>query len=227
MYQILAVSFWLILYCISLNAMDKPLVLHVTVNNANNQVAPVSTLITDRKSPFSKNNIKPLQSVWQNIGEYIQKHRTLTIVCCAVSIWGAIAYKVWSLLSLLEHEHIWTRWYADASFEILREYPPKELTQQLIIAIQKTYTVPTSPTDFIQPLISFTHALEREHHDLQVYIAWCTMLKKLRLDTLFTIDQATIPVAQDRIKKLAYLKTLFSNWTIDYKINAALIPTTT
>jgi hypothetical protein len=120
---------------------------------------------------------------------------------------------------LLEQTDTWTSWHSEMSAEQLMTIPDKELAKELVLEIQRRYSNPQNPTDFISPLIAFVRAIDREIETLKKYLTYYTWVHKLHAQRILPIQQKAVHKANDGYKKIVYVKTVFLTWAADYKIN--------
>ena len=126
-------------------------------------------------------------------------------------------YKLFSLSRSLGNTSCWSFWRSDKSLEQLFEVSQKELAKDLVLDIQKRYTNPANPIDFVRPLVYFTQDLEKEKGRLTIYCEICKIVKKLYIEKIFCINTNLLNSCDDRLKKVAFLNGLFLSCAPDCK----------
>jgi hypothetical protein len=119
----------------------------------------------------------------------------------------------------LERTDTWASWHNEITAEQLMAINHKELAKELILEIQRRYSNPKNPTDFISPLIAFIQAIDKEILLLKKYITYYTWVQKLHLQGILPIQQKLLNKADDSYKKIMHVKNIFLSWAADYKIN--------
>lgn len=119
----------------------------------------------------------------------------------------------------LERTDTWASWHNELTAEQLMAINHKELAKELILEIQRRYSNPQNPTDFISPLIAFVQAIDKEIVLLKNYITHYKVVQKLHLQTMLPIQQKLFKKMDDSYKKIIHVKNIFLSWAADYKIN--------
>lgn len=129
-------------------------------------------------------------------------------------------YKLVVLRKQLDNNECWSLWLKNKTptLESLLEIPQKELLDSLLKEVQRRYISPTNPSDFINPLIKFTQAIEKEKSKLQTYVTIYRWLKTFHVSWLSFASEGFMEECKERIKKLAYLKNIFTNWMAEYNL---------
>ncbi len=136
-------------------------------------------------------------------------------------ITGMYAYAWITLLYLgyqvLRHDS-WSCWKDNLPFDVLRAIPEQELGKELVFAAQQKYQKPDTLDDLLTPLIIFLRDVDQEPAYFQRFIAWHTWLKRLFISRLFPHQVQLKEQAEDKLKRLRYLKDIFIRWITDYKL---------
>jgi hypothetical protein len=119
----------------------------------------------------------------------------------------------------LENMDTWASWRQDIPHELLVTIPQQELAKDLLLEVQRKYSNPQNPTDFLSPLITFIHAIDDEILMMQRITTAYTWTKKLHLDYILPINEKLFCKTEEKLKKLSYLKQVFLAWAAEYKVN--------
>jgi len=119
----------------------------------------------------------------------------------------------------LERTDTWASWHNEITTEQLMAMNHKELAKELIVEIQRRYSNPQNPTDFISPLIAFVQTIDKEIALLKSYRTYFIWVQKLHLQAALPIQQKLLYKADDSYKKIIHIKNIFLSWAADYKIN--------
>jgi len=137
---------------------------------------------------------------------------------CAASLYGYVCYTVYQGNRYLQSSDLWSSWKSSLELETLLSLPQKELAEELVREVQRRYTNPANPTDFVSPLSAFLTALEKECTTIQFYTEFNTRLHTLYLSKAIPLNCCVYTNAQKRIQRLLYLKNVFITWAADFKI---------
>ena len=119
----------------------------------------------------------------------------------------------------LENPETWASWRQDIPHELLVTVPQQELAKDLILEVQRRYSNPQNPTDFLTPLITFVHTIDDEITMIKRLNFAYTWIKKLHIAYILPINEKLFCKVEEKLKKLIYLKQIFLAWAAEYKIN--------
>jgi hypothetical protein len=112
----------------------------------------------------------------------------------------------------------WVRWKQNCSFECLCTMPQKDLTHELLCAINQQYYHKDKPTDFAHPLMMFIYAVDAEIKTCKRYLAIASAIKKLRLIKIFPTNDTKINEVTQLLERTLFIKHLFLSWLAEYNI---------
>lgn len=197
---------------------ETPITFSVTVNSSNNQVQSAHVVPFENSMRFLKQHQETVGEHLRAIANIIKANKGRSTCIVAAVVWLKINYKLWRLASVLRAKDHWSLWRSGPLLDPLLTYPQRELTQQLLLDIQKKYTTSARPTEFIQPLIIFLTTLEEEQKNLKQYKTLCNILKRINIGGLFMLDKELMQEVDQRLQKLLYIKNLFLSWAAEYKV---------
>lgn len=119
----------------------------------------------------------------------------------------------------LENPETWSSWRQDIPHELLITIPQPELAKDLILEVQRRYSNPQNPTDFLSPLIAFIHSIDDEITMMKRLNFVYSWLKKLHIIYILPINEKLFCKVEEKLKKLIYLKQIFLAWAAEYKVN--------
>jgi hypothetical protein len=96
--------------------------------------------------------------------------------------------------------------------------PQKDLTHELLCAINKQYYDKDKPTNFAHPLMMFIHVIETEIKRYKRYLMIANTIKKLRLTIIFPTSDAKINETIQLLERTLFIKHLFLSWLAEYNI---------
>jgi hypothetical protein len=134
------------------------------------------------------------------------------------------SYGLTSLLLLadyyhyLQHHTLWAQWKAEYSFEQLCTMPQKELTQELLTAINEHNYNKNNPTDFTHPLTMFLTTIDEEIKICKRYISTTQIIKRLGLIKIFPTSDKKLEEVNNLLQRALFIKHLFLAWLSDYNI---------
>lgn len=119
----------------------------------------------------------------------------------------------------LDMANLWSSWRSDTPLEYLITIPQQELAKELILEVQRRYSNPQNPTDFITPLITFIQAIENELKIIRKYnrLYHCTTI--LHVQKMLPFNQKQFKSLNEKYRKLIHIKNIFLSWATEYKIN--------
>lgn len=119
----------------------------------------------------------------------------------------------------LERSDTWASWKNGISYDALTMIPPEDLAKELVLEIQRKYSSIQNPTDFVSPLITFIHAIDKEIETTQRLSLAYTWFCRLHIQNFVPINEKLYQTTQNINRKLIYLKNVFLSWAAEYKIN--------
>lgn len=134
------------------------------------------------------------------------------------------SYGIISMLLLVDYYHtlqnntIWARWKPECNFECLCTLPQKDLTHELLCAINKHYYNKDKPTDFAHPLTTFIYAVDAEIKICKRYIKIAKIIKRLHLIPIFPTSDNKLHQATQLLERALFIKHLFLSWLAEYNI---------
>ena len=134
------------------------------------------------------------------------------------------SYGITSLLLLADYYHylqgdtLWARWKPELTFEQLCTMSQKDLTQELLAAINERNYNKNNPTDFAHPLTMFIVNIDEEIKICKRYIATTQAIKRLRLMAIFPTNEHKIDEVNKLLQRALFIKHLFLSWLSDYNI---------
>lgn len=191
---------------------------HIHNNNHHEQInLNLQSLVTQLAAPLEqqfsnlKNNLLP--SLRQII---LTNKRTLAVTGTGAA-YAAITYQLLHTYTLLTQKTAWAQWRAETSLNTLMTIDQLTLGRDLIRDIQAFYADPVYPMDFITPLTRFIVDLEKE---IQAARRYCLLTKIISTSCLMWAFPTSLTKAahvQEYGYRLAYLKSVFRNWSVHYK----------
>lgn len=209
-------------YNINCNPTITPQIeLHPQINIANSSAFSVKlsdiTLqcIQTIKSTATPENYLLLENHLKNI---IWNYRYHIIGAIAIGSYSMISTMLFNDYYHMLQNTTWARWKQECSFECLCTTPQKDLTHELLCAINKQYYNADKPTDFAHPLMMFIHNIETEIKRCKRYLMIANNIKRLRLITIFPTNDAKIHEVTQLLERTFFIKHLFLSWLAEYNI---------
>lgn len=168
------------------------------------------------ESFFSNLHLQELQNCTTN---FLYQQRYLLGISLIAGGFAYACHLVVKANRYLENPETWASWRQDMPYELLVTIPQQEIAKDLVLEVQRRYSNPQNPTDFLSPLISFIHAIDDEITMMKrinfAYI-WIT---KLYLGYILPINEKLYCKVEEKLKKLIHLKQVFLAWVAEYKVN--------
>lgn len=173
-------------------------------------IQKIKETITHENYQTFKNLI--LQTLW---------HYRYTAACATlVGSYGIISLMLLvDYYSYLKNNTLWARWKTEYSFEQLCSIPQKELTQELLMAINECNYNKNNPTDFTHPLIMFLTSIDKEIAICKRYISTAKIVKNLGLMKIFPTNDSKLNEVHELLQRALFIKHLFLSWLSDYNLN--------
>lgn len=131
-------------------------------------------------------------------------------------------YRIYRANIYLANENLWSAWEYSVTMEELLAMPKQELTNKLMIEIQKRYVNVDDPADFLTPMICFMKDVEQELKILNRYNRLYNWSIKIRLNNILPFNKHLFAQIQEKIQRLLYVKNGFASWVAQYKMLNAL-----
>lgn len=182
---------------------------HSTIQNTN--VITLSTVVTISHQLI--NTVKQKMDTLSNHSKGVwntHKYKSIPALLLA-------SYMIIFLRSCYDHHylhntHLWGYWRHQQTDAELYGTPYYQITDQLLIDIQKRYMLSNDPTNFVTPLISFLKDIDQEEKILKRYVWYTGWLNKSRLRILFFCNKAKTKKATNLLARLQLVRTLFTQW---------------
>lgn len=128
----------------------------------------------------------------------------------------------------LSRRDLWSYWRSEKSLGELFEMDEEELVRQILFDIQTKYTKIEEVENFSAPLSVFFRELDKERKKLTNYVWWAKKIQCMHLSKLFLLDWQIVTVAEERLRRLAFLRSRIWNWISGKKVreNNRLLPQT-
>jgi len=162
---------------------------------------------------------KQIKDLSEFLGNYAREHALGIILGSAVAAYGG----TWLRLIFLHHRIMqpdnWSSWQNKMDLDEMHGISNDILAKELILHIQKKYQSSDKIADFISPIIAFLNDINKEISDLQSFIWIQETIKKIYLSSLFPGYRKSIGTAREKLKRVQFLKNIFSSWMAEYKLN--------
>ncbi|HBL98070.1 TPA: hypothetical protein DDZ86_00305 [Candidatus Dependentiae bacterium] len=146
-------------------------------------------------------------------------HKWKFIVLGTTGSYGSLVASNLYIAKELQQPQRWFYWKHHLSLEELLAIPQSELGHDLVAEIQRRYTSPTAPTDFITPFVLFMKDIEYDQKMITTYQNLGNCLEKIYLTDYTWYDRPTKERCDEWLKRVALVKSIFLNWMANYKIN--------
>jgi len=168
-------------------------------------------------------------SIINNVMHYMDSARTKSwelwanykywiVGSCAAALYGYVCYTIYRGNRFVEKQELWSSWKSDVALDTLLSIPQKDLAQDLVHEIQRRYTNPRNPTDFVSPLAAFLTEIEQERRDIEYYATFNLWVKRVYVSKLVPLSTSSFENAEKRLTRLAYLKNAFLTWAADFRL---------
>ena len=137
---------------------------------------------------------------------------------CVVYVY--VLYELTKGNQIIANHNAWAAWNDDMCLVTLAEIPEKKLYGELIVDIQKQYTDPLNPTDWVTPCIIFHEKLLEEQKILERYLRIGRWLESLKLSLIYPVNATRLEQAQEKLERLMFVRDLFFTWAANYKIDS-------
>lgn len=166
---------------------------------------------------------KPGSFFAQSWQEIVLSKKVLGVSCCIAAVsYGVLYYEIKRAVWLLHDDSAWCNWKQEITLKSLQEIARGELAEELLQRIQTRYLNTKNPTDHIGPLNSFLEDYRTELCIFRRYFRLAKWINRCRVRRLFPVLNIDITAMKERIERLTYLKSVFFDWTTDYKTTRCL-----
>ncbi len=121
---------------------------------------------------------------------------------------------------MLSSKESWSNWKHEIALEDLMTLPRIKLAEELLTTIQAKHVNTANPADHVYPMTQFIEAVNRESALLRSYLWFLEKTKRFNVLRIFP-EKNLGSIAQDRLHRLAYLKTVFFDWAYSYRSKQA------
>ena len=118
----------------------------------------------------------------------------------------------------LQNNTLWARWKPEYTFETFCTLPQKELTHDLLCAINERYYNTNHPTDFAHPLITFIATINTEIKICKRYISVAKTIRKMHMIKIFPTNHTKVEEVGKLLERALFIKHLFLSWLAEYNI---------
>lgn len=197
-------------------------VVHFTlVNSPSQAVYPRITQIsyeTPASYPQIKFNEVSFKDLITQISSYLWNNKYTLSALSLSGIYMYMMYTVHGIKTYLYNKEAWSAWKNDMPFEQLLAIPQDTFAQELLATIQIRYENHQNPTDFLTPLINFSHISTQEQHLVTQYHRYITWILRSPLQRILPVSDAMLTQLTERKHRIAYIKTVFNTWLTHYKL---------
>ncbi|MDR3646946.1 MAG: hypothetical protein P4L22_05405 [Candidatus Babeliales bacterium] len=159
-----------------------------------------------------------LQQVGNSLNDLANKYKYWLPVTAATCIYCSLFYKIAHANKLLNSTGAWCNWKSELNLSALLSLSQKDLAIELITDIQKKYSDPQNPTNFVTPMVNFINEINHEIQELENYVKIVNLIKTIKLKSIYPIiSDDKLDQAKEKINKLAYIKNIFSEWSVEFK----------
>ncbi|MGE0206335.1 MAG: hypothetical protein AB7R69_00630 [Candidatus Babeliales bacterium] len=168
--------------------------------------------------PFAQEARKQFFDITDFCKEYVISNKySLGLKACGL-VYGAVWLKLLYHAHLILRDDTWSCWKQSIPFDVLSIMPEQELGKELIVAAQQQYQTADTLHDLLSPLMMFLQDVDKEHKQLTSFIRMHDWLSTLHITWLFPKQIKLVACAQEKAKRLNYLKAVFIRWVTDYKL---------
>lgn len=205
--------------------------LHVTtpqptvhIENTNTNLNQISIQQQIREwAEYGKNTQHYAKAQLLDLGEftklYIQQNYGKLFLGSIAAVYTYLTLRLLYLHRSTSQQDSWAYWKKNENIDEIETMTPTQLSEKLVLAIQEKYQSAEKIADFISPFVAFVNETNKEIRDLNSYIWLLDTLKRLHLIGLFPGYQKAIVHAREKLKRIMYLKNVFSAWMAEYKLH--------
>ena len=149
---------------------------------------------------------------------WLSENKIKTTMGVAAFFYLYLHYKLLSIKYLLNNNENWSLWNRTTTLEDFFMLPQKNVAESLTRELQRRYTTTENPDDVVTPMVTFLQEVEREQKLLQSYVSLCSWIKTLWLQKICWRDEELWAACDNRLKRLAYLRSVFVQWITEQKL---------
>ncbi len=149
----------------------------------------------------------------------IYNHKWKLVFLGTAGSYGSLVASNLYMEKELQQPQRWFFWKHHLTLEELFAIPTQELSLDLIAEIQRRYTSPTVPTDFITPFVLFMKDIEYDQKLISTYTKLGICLEKIYLTDYTWYDSKIKEQCDDWLRRTAFIKSIYLNWMANFKIN--------
>lgn len=168
-----------------------------------------------------KNKMKSVQKYAADtptrLKPWVMENKWRIVVSCATVLYAYTWYRLFHLQYALFDPNAWHNYKTMVSFDELLRIKQEELAQELIKEIQRIYA-PQAVQDFFIPFTLFTKDIEREMELLEQLITIYKRIRMLHINWLFPWQGSTFEQAQDKLRRVLYLRNVAFSWLGSFKL---------
>lgn len=150
--------------------------------------------------------------------QWIKNNKLKTTRWALTSCYLYYNLKLFLLKKSLQKKDLWSLWNNTIPTIKLIEMDQKQLAKMLINEIQRRKACSESPENFTQPLTDFLQEIENEKKTITHYLTICNWIRRLKLNKIMWYNETLLIECIERLQRITYLKTIFTNWITEYKI---------
>jgi len=128
-----------------------------------------------------------------------------------ISAYAMLCYGAYKAKSYTHDTQRWSRWKGDYPMAQLLAIPQKELTQELMVEIERRYTDTHDAYPSFQSLAKFMQAVEEEQKNLLFYQKLYAYIAYVRCENLIFLPTEFNHQIQEQLDRLAYFNNIFNN----------------
>lgn len=98
------------------------------------------------------------------------------------------------------------------------------LQQLLMQEIFTRYHHPQEPTNSVKAMVCFLRDIEQEISLIDRYIKISKSIQSARIAKIFPVSAQKLDIAQNKLRRVKLLKTIFIDWSAQYKLNQLALP---
>lgn len=170
-------------------------------------------------------NIQEINSIFpvsllssDNNFNLIEKNKFAIGFVGIIFCYSYISYQIYTRNKIIEDPLAWANWHNDKKIQELLALPAAQLQAELLYDFQHRYIDPADPMNFMYSIAQSSAALEREIQLIKKQIFLYQSIIKSRCGQLFFINSQSIFLLEEKQRKLAFIKHIFSSWCAQSKI---------
>ncbi len=160
----------------------------------------------------------PVENSLNSFLNWITDHQIVVAGGVVVTLYSSIFYEIYKVDQVLNDPLAWSNWHNNKKLEDFFTLPAAQLEADLLYAFQHRYIDVTNPMDFMYSLSQSALALDKEIELVHQQLARYQWIERSRCSRLFFVSADAIASLQEKQRKLAFLKHIFSSWCAHHKI---------